>query len=67
MIRALTAMLCLGLFVACSGGGSSHEPSAQAECERLGDPCRTPEGPLGVCNETSPCEAPPCLACIPQH
>ena len=45
-------------------------PNAQPEppCEQLGQRCRTPEGPLGVCNESpGSCESPPCLACIPQH
>lgn len=45
---------------------TSDEPAA---CRRIGDRCTTPEGPIGVCNDTgrSDCEAPPCLQCMPQH
>jgi hypothetical protein len=43
-------------------------PSQDAPCAQIGQRCRTPEGPLGVCNEQAgECASPPCLACIPQH
>ncbi|MCZ7680716.1 MAG: hypothetical protein M5U28_18880 [Sandaracinaceae bacterium] len=38
------------------------------ECARLGERCQLPDGPIGICSETSePCDHPPCLACVSQH
>lgn len=56
--------LCL---VGCPSGSTSSAPTA--ECRRLYDQCRLPDGPLGVCHETEcrPGETSPCLTCVSQH
>ncbi len=37
-------------------------------CARVGDRCRMPDGPIGICGETlGECAEPPCLACQSQH
>lgn len=45
---------------------SASEPAA---CERIGERCVLPDGPIGVCNDTgrTDCASPPCLDCMPQH
>lgn len=44
--------------------------SAPAEvCTKVGEQCKLPDGPLGVCNSV-PCkdgEAGPCFRCVSQH
>ncbi|MBX3272712.1 MAG: hypothetical protein KF729_20795 [Sandaracinaceae bacterium] len=63
MRRSLSVtVLLLGL-----AGCPSGRPAPAEACAEVGARCRTPEGPLGVCIETDPCEAPPCLRCAPQH
>ncbi|MFK7991354.1 MAG: hypothetical protein AB8I08_35385 [Sandaracinaceae bacterium] len=58
----------LVLFLTACGPRAERVPEPSAPCERLGDRCTTPEGPLGVCNVTpGDCDEPPCLACISQH
>jgi hypothetical protein len=46
------------------------ESSAVSEtCAQLGAKCKTPKGPLGVC-DSRPCaagETGPCFICMPQH
>ena len=64
------ATAALGATVALGGCGEARRaPAPEAEpCARIGDRCRLPEGPVGVCNvTTAPCDDPPCLACISQH
>ena len=55
------------LLAGCPEGAAG--PVGDAECEEIGQRCRTPAGPGGVCNDTgqTDCESPPCLACMPQH
>jgi hypothetical protein len=37
-------------------------------CERVGDRCRMPDGPVGICGESlGECAEPPCLVCQSQH
>lgn len=64
----LVALTSLALLAACGvrEGGRQSAPDA---CERIGDRCRTADGPVGVCNDTGKrdCAEPPCLACMPQH
>jgi hypothetical protein len=62
-----STMLALALLAGCPESGAP--PAASAPCERIGDPCRLPAGPMGVCNESlaASCDTPPCLACISQH
>ncbi len=60
----LTALL----FTGCPEPSAAPEPREATACERTGDRCQTPEGPIGVCSETTaPCDEPPCLGCMPQH
>ncbi len=64
MMRAGTilALLLLG----CDAPPST--PREPAACERIGDRCQLPGGPIGICSETTaPCDEPPCLACMSQH
>lgn len=58
--------------LALSGCGESRAISparAPTVCERAGQPCQLPDGPMGVCNESlaAQCDTPPCLACFSQH
>lgn len=62
------------LLLACSGEVDEaiedrEPPGLAAECQRIGERCVLPEGPIGVCNDTgrTDCDEPPCLACMPQH
>lgn len=60
----LVVMALLG--AGCEGAVQSGKPAA---CQTLGEQCKLPAGPLGVCTSV-PC-APgaqgPCLACTSQH
>ncbi|MGE0788370.1 MAG: hypothetical protein AB7S26_22035 [Sandaracinaceae bacterium] len=63
-----TAGLLLSVIILGGCDATTRAPEVAAPCEHMGDPCRLPSGPMGVCNETTaPCESPPCLACISQH
>lgn len=67
-MRALLLRLLPVVFlVGCPEGPTG--PVSGTECERIGQQCRLPDGPVGVCNDTgrSDCDEPPCLACMPQH
>jgi hypothetical protein len=56
--------------LACPGVSPSGAASGAATpCASLGDKCKTPSGPLGVC-DSIPCAAGapgPCFKCMPQH
>jgi len=67
MGRLLITSALLLLLAGCPEGSAG--PVEGAECEEIGQRCRTPDGPVGVCNDTgrTDCESPPCLACMPQH
>lgn len=62
LFTALVALLVL------SGCPETSAISTEA-CAHVGDPCRLPSGPMGVCSESlaTECEHPPCLACTSQH
>jgi hypothetical protein len=56
-----------------TGGGLGCESDKTAPpsetCAKVGDTCKLPNGPLGICN-AEPCKpgaSPPCLRCTPQH
>jgi len=37
-------------------------------CAQVGDRCRLPDGPIGICGESlGECAEPPCLVCQSQH
>lgn len=56
------------LLAGCPEPSATPRPREATACERIGERCVTPEGPIGVCSETTaPCDEPPCLACMPQH
>jgi hypothetical protein len=59
----------LGALVLGGCPGASEAPVLEADCARIGQRCRLPEGPVGVCNDTgrTDCAEPPCLACMAQH
>ncbi|MCB9597667.1 MAG: hypothetical protein H6719_33425 [Sandaracinaceae bacterium] len=62
----------IALFALVLGGcpetTASPSRTEPAVCEHMGDRCQLPEGPIGVCSETTaPCDEPPCLACMSQH
>jgi len=59
----------LALLVAgCPESSSGSAPSEPEACEQIGQRCQLPEGPIGICSETTePCDEPPCLACMSQH
>jgi hypothetical protein len=65
-MRALLLVAAL-LLSGCPETASTPEP--EQPCERIGQRCRLPDGPVGVCNDTgrTDCESPPCLRCMPQH
>ena len=66
-MRKLALMLLLLSSLACPELAST--PVVSAKCEKQFDKCKTPTGPLGVCDSV-PCaegQAPPCLRCQPQH
>jgi hypothetical protein len=47
----------------------TDSPVPGAACVERYAKCRTPDGPLGVCND-APCpegETPPCFQCVSQH
>lgn len=59
------ALLLGGLGLGCP----EVEEAPSATCARVGDKCKLPSGPLGVCMERA-CpegEAAPCLYCQGQH
>lgn len=67
MIARVALLLSLAWLAGCADRPSrATEPTA---CERMGQPCRMPDGPMGICNESTAveCASPPCLACISQH
>lgn len=68
-MQLLRALPLLALLLAgCPEPSSTPAPAEPEACEHIGDRCQTPEGPLGVCSETTtPCDDPPCLACMSQH
>jgi hypothetical protein len=51
------------------GCEQATKPSAGTACKQLGDQCKLPKGPLGVCNPVpcAPGAQAPCLACTSQH
>jgi len=56
------------LLSGCPETGTTPTPREERDCERIGDRCHLPDGPIGICNETTgPCNDPPCLACMSQH
>ncbi len=55
-------------FLALVLGGCPQTRRVPTACTHVGEQCRMPDGPLGVCSETSStCATPPCLACTSQH
>lgn len=65
--RAFSMLIVIAL-TGCAERGAPAPPREPVVCERLGDRCQLPDGPIGICSETTePCEAPPCLACMSQH
>lgn len=65
---ALALVLGLGLPAATGCPEPRRAPVDEPPCERIGQRCRTPDGPLGICNEGGgECPSPPCLTCVPQH
>lgn len=59
----------VGLLLSGCPDGSAAPAAPGQQCAQLGDRCRLPDGPMGVCNDTGrrDCASPPCLACMPQH
>lgn len=68
LVRSIS-ILSLALLAGCPDSMPRTSPSAPTVCERAGQPCQLPDGPMGVCNESlaAECETPPCLACFSQH
>lgn len=67
MLRAMRRW-CL-LVILLSGCPAATEAPISANCTKVGEKCRTPSGPLGVCDtgRCQPGEREPCLKCVPQH
>ncbi len=65
----LFTSLALARLTGCPDTSSTAPVRTPTVCERAGQPCQLPEGPMGVCNESLAvqCETPPCLACFSQH
>ncbi|MDQ3034445.1 MAG: hypothetical protein M3Y87_18700 [Myxococcota bacterium] len=59
----------LSLLAGCPDTSGPPPARAPTVCERAGQPCQLPAGPMGICNESlaAECETPPCLACFSQH
>jgi hypothetical protein len=58
------------LLLATAGGcGDVKSSGPAAKCVRIGDQCKLPAGPLGVCSavDCKPDEVPPCMVCMSQH
>lgn len=61
-------LVALLLVAGCPQSGSTRTPREPEACERMGDRCQLPDGPIGICSDTTqPCDDPPCLACMSQH
>ncbi len=65
LARAALAFVALATLAGCP----ETTTVASDPCEHVGDPCRLPSGPMGVCSESLAvaCPEPPCLACTSQH
>lgn len=62
------AVLALFGLAGCPESSSEQRNGEPAACERMGERCQLPDGPVGICSETTaPCDEPPCLACTSQH
>jgi hypothetical protein len=67
--RGLILVLTLAALLLEGCPETTRAPEVGDACERIGQQCRLPEGPVGVCNDTgrTDCAEPPCLACVSQH
>lgn len=67
-MRSLAAFALAALLLGGCPEGAG-EAVAPEDCERIGQRCQLPSGPIGVCNDTgrSDCDSPPCLGCMSQH
>jgi hypothetical protein len=69
-VRSGVRLGCALLALATAGGCRDVKNSAPAaKCVRIGDQCKLPAGPLGVCSavDCKPDEVPPCMVCMSQH
>jgi hypothetical protein len=65
--RVNPLLLALALMTGgCPGVTTDPVPTA---CARVGDKCKLPSGPLGVCLQAESCPegSGPCFVCQPQH
>ena len=64
LVTVALGTLCL-LTAGCPDMAASSVPTT---CARVGDKCKLPSGPLGVCQQTDCAEGSgPCFVCQPQH
>jgi len=65
LVRAALAALCL----TAAGCPEMAADAVPTTCARVGDKCKLPSGPLGVCQQTdcAPGAGTACFVCQPQH